>query len=138
MVILNLKLTLLVLIFVGISAIATNFVSNLSQRYYAENFAAMGALSGKIEEVYSGNHVIKVCNQQSDTIEDISKLNQNQFEANRKVQFHELQFYPFFPQYEGVNIEEYALDIGHRFIQEMSAKSKELQIILSPNFYLKE
>ncbi len=94
MVILNPKLTLLVLIFVGISAIATNFVSSLSQRYYAENFAAMDALSGKIEEVYSGNRIIKVFNQQSDTIKDVSKLNQNQFEANRKAQFVDFAIYP--------------------------------------------
>ena len=94
MVALNPKLTILVLIFVGISAIATNFVSQLSQRYYAENFAAMGALSGKIEEVYSGNRIIKVFNKQEDTIEDVSKLNKDQFEANRKAQFVEFAIYP--------------------------------------------
>lgn len=94
MVILNPKLALLVLIFVSISAIATNFVSQLSQRYYAENFAAMGALSGKIEEVYSGNRIIKVFNQQSDVIEEISQLNQKQFEANRKAQFVDFAIYP--------------------------------------------
>lgn len=91
---LNPKLTILVLIFVGISAIATNFVSKLSQRYYAENFAAMDALSGKIEEVYSGNRVIKVFNQQSDTIEDVSRLNKDQFEANRRAQFVDFAIYP--------------------------------------------
>lgn len=94
MFVLNLKLTLLVLIFVGISAIATNFVSKLSQRYYAENFAAMGALSGKIEEVYSGNRIIKVFNKQEDMIEEVSKLNKNQFEANRKAQFVDFAIYP--------------------------------------------
>ena len=94
MVILNPKLSLLVLIFVGISAIATNFVSQLSQRYYADNFAAMGALSGKIEEVYSGNRIIKVFNQQSDVIEEISQLNHKQFEANRKAQFVDYAIYP--------------------------------------------
>jgi ATP-binding cassette subfamily B multidrug efflux pump len=94
MVILNPKLALLVLIFVSISAIATNFVSQLSQRYYAENFDAMGALSGKIEEVYSGNRIIKVFNQQSDVIEEISQLNHKQFEANRKAQFVDFAIYP--------------------------------------------
>lgn len=52
--------------------------------------------------------------------------------------FPELQFYPFFPQHQGMDIEQHALDIGHPFIQKMSAKSKELGIIVSPNFYLKE
>lgn len=54
------------------------------------------------------------------------------------ILFPELQFYPFFPQYQGMNIAQYALDIDHRFIQKMADKSKELGIILSPNFYLKE
>ncbi|MDO5779759.1 MAG: ABC transporter ATP-binding protein [Clostridium sp.] len=94
MFVLNPKLTLLVLVFIGISAIATNFVSKLSQRYYSENFAAMGALSGKIEEVYSGNRIIKVFNKQEDTIEEVSKLNKNQFEANRKAQFVDFAIYP--------------------------------------------
>lgn len=94
MVALNPRLSILVLIFVGISAIATNFVSKLSQRYYAENFAAMGALSGKIEEVYSGNRIIKIFNQQSDVIEGVSKLNKRQFEANRKAQFADFAIYP--------------------------------------------
>lgn len=94
MVVLNPKLTIVVLIFVGISAIATKFVSQLSQRYYAENFAAMGELSGKIEEVYSGNRIIKVFNKQEDTIEEVSRLNKNQFEANRKAQFVDFAIYP--------------------------------------------
>lgn len=92
--VLNVKLTILVLIFVGISVIATNFVSKLSQRYYTENFAAMGELSGKIEEVYSGNRIIKVFNKQEDIIEEVSRLNKNQFEANRKAQFVEFAIYP--------------------------------------------
>ncbi|WP_027625643.1 ABC transporter ATP-binding protein [Clostridium lundense] len=94
MVILNPKLSFLTFIFIGISAIATNFVSKLSQRYYADNFAAMGDLSGKIEEVYSGNRIIKVFNQQSDMIEEVSKLNKKQFEANRKAQFIDFAIYP--------------------------------------------
>ena len=59
MLILNPKLSLLIFVFIGISAVATNYVSSLSQRYYGENFAAMGELSGKIEEVYSGNRIIR-------------------------------------------------------------------------------
>lgn len=52
--------------------------------------------------------------------------------------FPELQFYPFFPQYEGLDIKKYALTIDHSFIKKLADKSKELGIIISPNFYLKE
>lgn len=94
MLILNLKLSLLIFIFIGISAIATNYVSSLSQRYYAYNFDAMGELSGKIEEVYSGNPIVKIFNQQENVIQEVTELNKKQFEANRKVQFIDFAIYP--------------------------------------------
>lgn len=94
MIILNLKLSLVIFIFIGISAIATNYVSSLSQRYYAYNFDAMGQLSGKIEEVYSGNRIIKIFNQQEDIIQEVTELNKKQFEANRKAQFVDFAIYP--------------------------------------------
>ncbi len=94
MLILNLKLSLVIFIFIGISAIATNYVSSLSQRYYAYNFDAMGQLSGKIEEVYSGNRIIKIFNQQEDIIQEVTELNKKQFEANRKAQFVDFAIYP--------------------------------------------
>ena len=94
MLILNLKLSLLIFIFIGISAIATNYVSSLSQRYYAYNFDAMGELSGKIEEVYSGNPIVKIFNQQENIIQEVTELNKKQFEANRKAQFIDFAIYP--------------------------------------------
>lgn len=94
MLILNLKLSLLIFIFIGISAIATNYVSSLSQRYYAYNFDAMGELSGKIEEVYSGNRIVKIFNQQENVIQEVTELNKKQFEANRKAQFIDFAIYP--------------------------------------------
>lgn len=94
MLILNVKLSLLIFVFIGISVIATNYVSKLSQKYYGENFAAMGDLTGKVEEVYSGNTVIKVFNKQKDVIAEVVELNKKQFEANRKAQFVDFAIYP--------------------------------------------
>ncbi|WP_291648041.1 ABC transporter ATP-binding protein [Clostridium sp.] len=94
MLILNPRLSLLIFIFLGISTIATNYVSSLSQRYYAENYVAMGDLSGKVEEVYSGNRIIKVFNKQEDIIEEVTELNKKQFVANRKAQFVDFAIYP--------------------------------------------
>ena len=94
MLILNIKLSLLIFIFLGISAVATKYVANLSQRYYADNFAAMGDLTGKVEEIYSGNRIIKVFNKQEDMVKEVSELNKKQFEANRKAQFIDFAIYP--------------------------------------------
>ncbi len=52
--------------------------------------------------------------------------------------FPELQLNIFFPQYEKLIKEKYAFTLDHSFIQKLTAKSRELGIISSPNFYLKE
>lgn len=88
-----------VLFFVTLAAviacgIATKFVSRWSQRCYARNMAAMGDLSGKIEEVYAGNRVIKVFSQQDAVIKDVDDLNEAQFKANRRAQFADYAIYP--------------------------------------------
>ena len=84
----------IVLVSIAVSMTATGFVSRLSQKYYAENMAAMGSLSGKVEEVFTGNRIIKVFNQQADMIHEVEALNQQQFEANRRAQFADYAIYP--------------------------------------------
>ena len=94
MLVLNIKLSLLIFIFIGINIIATNYVAILSQRYYADNFASIGNLSGKVEEIYSGNRIIKVFNKQEDMINEVTELNKKQFEANRRALFLDSAIYP--------------------------------------------
>lgn len=87
-------LFLLVLVTMGISTVATKYVSELSQRYFAENQAAMGALNSKVEELYSGNRIIKVFSQQPDAIDAVVELNERQYRANRRAQFANYSIYP--------------------------------------------
>lgn len=88
------RLFLVVLISLTLSLIATGIVSALAQRAYGENMAAMGALSGKVEEMYAGNRIIKLFNQQDKMLEDISLLNERQFKAQRNAQFADYAIYP--------------------------------------------
>ena len=94
MVLLSPGLSLLVFVSVAISTVATKFVSDLSQRYFAQNQAVVGELNGKVEELYTGNRIIKVFNQQSEAIDSVLELSNQQFEANRKVQFANFAIYP--------------------------------------------
>ena len=87
-------LSLIVLVSVAISTVATIGVASLSQRYYAQNMAAMGHLNGKVEEVFSGNRVVKLFNQQETMTSEVSALNKKQFEANRRAQFADYAIYP--------------------------------------------
>lgn len=94
MLLLSPGLSLLVLISVAISTVATKFVSDLSQRYFAQNQAVVGELNGKVEELYTGNRIIKVFNQQPEAIDAVLKLSEQQFDANRKAQFANFAIYP--------------------------------------------
>lgn len=94
MIALNPKLFLVVLVSLILSMVATALVSQLAQKAYGENMATMGALTSKVEEVYSGNKVVKLFNQQEIVLEELNQLNQQQFKAQRKAQFADYAIYP--------------------------------------------
>nr|WP_206672200.1 MULTISPECIES: ABC transporter ATP-binding protein [unclassified Pseudoflavonifractor] len=87
-------LLLVVLVSLAVSMAATGFVSTLAQKAYAENMASMGALTGKVEEIYAGNREVKVFNQQQAVLEAAEELNRRQFRAQRKAQFADYAIYP--------------------------------------------
>jgi ATP-binding cassette subfamily B multidrug efflux pump len=94
MLVLSPSLFLVVLISLSVSMAATGYVSKLAQKAYGENLASMGALTGRIEEVYTGNRVVKVFNQQQAMLAEAEKLNQRQFKAQRNAQFADFTIYP--------------------------------------------
>ena len=73
MVMLSPRLFLVVLVSLALSMTATGYVSALAQRAYGGNMAAMGALTGKVEELYAGNRVVKVFNRQAAMLEEAEK-----------------------------------------------------------------
>lgn len=85
---------LLVAVTVIISSAATIYVSGFSQRNYAKNMSLMGKLSAHIEEVYSGNLVIKAFAHEANTSQTIATINQQQFRATRTAQFVDYSIYP--------------------------------------------
>ena len=87
MLLLSPALFLVTLAAVAACAVATHFVSGFSQRSYAGSMAMMGKLGAKVEEVFAGNRVVKVFSLQELVVEEMSALNQKQFEANRRAQF---------------------------------------------------
>jgi len=52
--------------------------------------------------------------------------------------FPEIQFCPFFPQFPGKDVSEYAMTIDHKIVKQIQAKCLELNLICVPNFYLKQ
>ncbi len=94
MLILSPVLFAVVLVSLLISMAATGYVSKLAQRAYGENLASMGALTGKVEEIYAGNRVIKVFNQQQAMLAAAERLNERQYRAQRNAQFADFTIYP--------------------------------------------
>ena len=94
MVMLSPRLFLVVLVSLALSMTATGYVSALAQRAYGGNMAAMGALTGKVEELYAGNRVVKVFNRQAAMLEEAEALNEAQFRAQRRAQFADYAIYP--------------------------------------------
>ena len=88
------KLFLVVLVSLILSMTATGYVSKLAQRAYGENMSTMGDLASKVEEVYTGNRVVKVFNQQQSMLDAAEELNQRQFRAQRSAQFADYAIYP--------------------------------------------
>lgn len=52
--------------------------------------------------------------------------------------FPEIQFSPFFPQYEKRNVEQYKMTLEHRYIKQLCDISLQHRLYISPNLYLEE
>ena len=94
MLILSPALFLVVLVSLTISTAATGYVSALAQRAYGENLASMGALTGKLEELYAGNRVVKIFNLQEVLAAETEVQIERQFRAQRNAQFADFVIYP--------------------------------------------
>ena len=94
MLVLSPALFAVVVVSLLVSLVATGYVSTLAQRAYGENLASMGALTGKIEEIYAGNRVVKVFNQQKNMLTEAENLNERQYRAQRNAQFADFTIYP--------------------------------------------
>lgn len=87
-------LTILMLAALSVSVIATKWISGKNFEAAAENQAILGELNGKIEELYTGNLIIKSFNQQKTVTEDLKEICRCQYGANKRAQFVIFAIYP--------------------------------------------
>ena len=87
MVILDIPLTVVTLLMVGVMLVATKKVGALSSRYFIEQQRALGALNGCIEETMTGQKVVKVFCHEQESLNQFNDLNDKLFhsayQANR-------------------------------------------------------
>lgn len=78
---LNIPLTVVTLAMVGIMLVVTKKVSGKSGNYFAEQQKDIGIVNGYIEEMMSGQKVVKVFCHEEESIKDFNALNDQLFES---------------------------------------------------------
>ena len=81
------QLALIALLTVVVSTVVAGLIAMRTQRYYAANQKALGALNANIEESFTGNNVIRAFNLQNEIISANDALNEKMRKASTKAQF---------------------------------------------------
>ena len=83
----NMVMTLMALIVIPLSGIITAMIIRKSQGYFKKQQAILGELNGNVEEIYSGQLVIKAFNKEKDVIDTFDTINEKLAQTALKAQF---------------------------------------------------
>ena len=81
MLILNVPLTILTLVMVGVTLVVTKKIGGLSGSYFMAQQRDIGKLNGYVEEMMEGQKVVKVFCHEQESIEGYDKLNDQLFDS---------------------------------------------------------
>ncbi len=87
MISISVPLTIVSAITLFVSLGITVVIARKSQERFSENQKALGELNSNIEEIFTGQIVVKAFSKEKDTIRNFKILNQNLYNASRKAQF---------------------------------------------------
>ncbi|HIH2841275.1 ABC transporter ATP-binding protein [Clostridioides difficile] len=87
MISISVPLTIVSAITLLISLGITVVIARKSQERFSENQKALGELNSNIEEIFTGQIVVKAFSKEKDTIRNFKILNQNLYNASRRAQF---------------------------------------------------
>lgn len=85
MMVLDIPLTLLTLVMIGIMAFVTSKIAAKSAVYFAKQQRDLGAVNGYIEEMMEGQKVVKVFCHETKSVEQLRRLNQELRESADKA-----------------------------------------------------
>ena len=83
----NVTMTLITLLLIPLSLILMGTIVKNSQQHFKNNQDYLASVNGKVEEMYSGQNIIKVFNNEEYMIEDFKKENDKLYEAAWKSNF---------------------------------------------------
>ncbi|PLS09524.1 ABC transporter ATP-binding protein [Neobacillus cucumis] len=80
-------MTLIVVVTLPLSFIATASIAKKSQQYFKGQQKSLGQLNGHVEEMYTGHKVIKVFGHEKKSIEQFEEINEKLYQSGWKAQF---------------------------------------------------
>lgn len=80
-------LTLVALLTLPLTALASVNVVKMSQKLFQGQVNSQGALSGYVEEMYTGHNVVKAFGKEADTVQRFGELNDELYRYSWKAQF---------------------------------------------------
>ncbi|MGN0141654.1 MAG: ABC transporter ATP-binding protein [Roseburia sp.] len=81
MIVLNIPLTVVTLLMVGVTLMATKKIGGLSSRYFMAQQRDIASVNGYIEEMMNGQKVVKVFTHEEESLEQFNKLNDQLFDS---------------------------------------------------------
>ena len=83
----NVVMTLVTLLLVPISLVLVSLIVKNSQHYFKDNQDYLASVNGKVEEMYSGQNIIKVFNNEEYMLNDFRKENDKLYNCSWKSNF---------------------------------------------------
>lgn len=87
-------LTLIVVATLPLYVLSTTIIAKKSQKYFASQQKELGALSGHVEEIYTGHKIVKAFGREKVAIERFEEINKNLYAAGWKAQFISGMMFP--------------------------------------------
>jgi len=87
-------LTLIVVATLPLYIFATTFIAKKSQKHFAAQQRELGALSGHVEEMYTGHKIVKAFGNEKESIERFEEINKNLYVAGWRAQFISGMMFP--------------------------------------------
>ncbi len=80
-------LTLISLVTLPVAGVATALIAKKSQKYFSDMWASTGRLNGHIEEMYTGQTIVRLFNRQEQSGEEFNRENHILYKSSFKAQF---------------------------------------------------
>lgn len=80
-------MTLAAFLILPVSMLIITTVMKHSQKFFRDQQSYLGNVNGQVEEIYSGQNVVKAFNKEEDVVSEFEKANKKLYESGWKAQF---------------------------------------------------